>query len=283
MKRLAVLLLALLVWMPSLAPAAVLETNEWDNLTRTDWSYCCGSKPSIDATVTSPSGGNTLKFHYEPGTYSASTGGGKADYAALTGQEVYVGHWIKWSSNWVWHPIGSKVDYAFRNLFSFTNQSTAAFTIHFLPGGQTMVFTSNIQGNGVFYPGTPHDYRVALPDPIQFNRWYWFEYRLKLNAVTSDTNPPTYVNVVPNGELQFWLDDVQIINRSDVRWTDRVGDSWHNALHSPEYGGGGTSVIPTPGIDLWMDHTVISTTRIGRPGVGGDTTAPVAPANFIVR
>ena len=51
--------------------------------------------------------------------------------------------------------------------------------------------------------------------------------------------------------------------------------------HTAEYGGSGSTLTATQ--YWWVDHTVISTTRIGRPSVGGDTTAPVAPASFIVR
>ena len=282
MKRLSVFLssiAAMCVWAGN-AHAVVLETNEWSNRTQAGWVYTAG-KPVIDNATSTPSGGETLKFIYKAGTYtSSSTGGGKAEFGNLTGQDIYFGHWVKWSSNWVWHSVGSKIDYQFRAKNSFTTGSTAGFTIHIQPDGRTVVLTSNIQGNGVFYPGTPHDYKVTLPSSFQFNRWYWIEAHVKLNTVTSDTNPPTYANVVPNGILEFWVDDVLRMSRSDIRWTDRTGDSWKTFLHSPEWGGGNPGgTIPEPGMSLWINHTVISTTRIGRPTSSspGDTTAPRAP------
>ena len=285
MKRSGVFLffiVALCVWAGN-AHALVIETNEWSNRTQTGWIYTQG-RPNIDSSVTSPSGGSTLRFDYTAGTYTdASTSGGKAEFGNLTGRDLYVGHWVKWSSNWVWHSVGSKIDYQWIAVPSFTTGQNACFTIHILPDGRTVVLTSNISGNGVF-SSLPHDYRVTLPSAFQFNRWYWIEYHVRLNDVTADLNPPTFANVVPNGLIEFWVDDIPRLSRTDVRFTDRVNQSWKTFLHSPEWGGGSPGgIIPEPGISLWVDHTVISTTRIGRPGGAGDTTAPATPAGWIVR
>jgi hypothetical protein len=87
----------------------------------------------------------------------------------------------------------------------------------------------------------------------------------------------TLAEVVPNGVLEVWINDVLQGSWTNLRWRDKQNNTWAHFLHSPEWGGGG-GTIPAEQF-IWIDHTVISTTRIGRPGPSptADTSAPPSP------
>jgi hypothetical protein len=277
MKRSSVFLpsIAAMCFWTGNAHAAVLENNEWSNKTQPGWIYTAGAKPAIDATAGSPSGGGALKFTYDAGSYTQSTHGGRAEFAGLSGHDIYVGHWMKFSPGFVWHPIGTKIDHQWVNLTQTAIGSQAAYTIRVDPGGRRLALDITIQGNGQFV-GIPHTVYSNQATPIQPGQWQWLEYHVKLNDVL--TANPTLAEVVPNGVIEVWIDDVSQGSWNNIRFTDRQGQTWKTLLHSPEYGGGGASIIPSEQY-LWMDHTVISTTRIGRPGATptADTTAPPSP------
>ena len=85
-----------------------------------------------------------------------------------------------------------------------------------------------------------------------------------------------------DGIAEMWIDDVLHLQYFDVRLRD-VGDSaGYGAMqHTAEYGGGGSVVNQNQ--YWWVDHTVLSTTRIGRPGgpiASTDSDAPTVPVGF---
>ena len=219
----------------------------------------------------------------QPGTYSTSVGCGRAEIDALAGTEIYVGHWIKFSPSFTFNPLSTKIDYMNTALTSVTNGTKGAFTIREQNNGATIAVDITIQGNGPYLGPTnditPHTVYAALNPPLTRGTWRWIEYRAKMNSVVCETG--TLACVTPDGILQVWVDDVLQMSLSNVRWRDKAANTWFTLQHSAEWGGVGGTI---PAIQyMWYDHTVISTTRIGRPSVGGDTTAPVAPASFIVR
>jgi hypothetical protein len=264
------------------AHAAMIHTNEWNNVLQAGWSYSsgyCECGAVIDNSTSTPSGGGALKFIYPAGTYTQSIGGGRAEFDGLTGRDYYVGHWVKFSPGFVWHPIGTKIDYQYVNLTQTAIGSQAAFTIRVDPGGRRLALDITIQGNGQFV-GLPHTIYSNQTTPIVPGQWQWLEYHVKLNDVL--TANPNVAEVVPNGVLEVWIDDMMQANYNNLRFTDRQGQTWKRFQHSPEYGGGGSSTIPTTQY-LWVGHTVISTTRIGRPFTGSsDTTPPGPPRNLLV-
>lgn len=145
-------------------------------------------------------------------------------------------------------------------------------------------FLTMIQNNGTVLtftqqlwnaPGTQNRYPNRGSVNIQKNRWYWLEIHARLNTVGQ-----------ADGFLEIWVDDLLIMQHSDVTFRT-TNASWGQYQHSPEWGGGGGTINQEQYI--WFDHTVLSTTRIGRPGStpSGDTTAPRSPtlnfANWVAR
>ncbi|MEK6641375.1 MAG: hypothetical protein AABZ17_11985 [Nitrospirota bacterium] len=279
MKRSGVFLffiVALCVWAGN-AHAVVLETNEWTTLVRPGWAY--NAPPVIDTATNTPAGGGALKMTYQPGTYSTSTGGGRAEFNGLSGTELYVGHWFKFSPGFTFNPFSTKVDYMWVDTNQIATATRAAFTIREQQQGVLWATDVSIQGNGPLI-GIPHTvYTTVKPQPLQTGVWYWLEYHVRMNDVIGTSG--SFADVVPNGVLEIWLNDVLQGSWNNLRWRDGANRTWKTLLHSPEWGGGGGTI---PAIQyMWYDHTVISTTRIGRPAStpSGDTTAPRSPVlNF---
>lgn len=259
------------------AHAAVLETNEWNNLTQAGWAY--NAPPVIDNVSGTPGGGGALKMTFQPGVHPTSIGGGRAEFDRLTGTELYVGHWFKYSPGFTFNPFSTKLDYMWVDTNQIATGNRAAFTIREQGQGVTWATDVSIQGNGPLI-GIPHTvYTTVKPQRLQTGVWYWMEYHVRMNDVIGTSG--SQADVVPNGVLEIWLNDMLQGSWNNLRWRDGANRQWKTLLHSPEWGGGGGTI---PALQyMWYDHTVISTTRIGRPGTTppGDTTAPRSPTlNF---
>jgi hypothetical protein len=230
---------------------------------------------------------------YPGGVYSTSFGGGKAEFGGLIGREIYVGHWVKWKSDFIWNPVGTKIDYQSVALGQTAlSGSTAAFTIRTDTLNTRLAVDVTIQGNGQFV-GIPHTVYGNRSTPFVAGQTYWLEYHVKLNDVPADGL--SVAQIPANGILEVWIDDVLWLTRNDLRWTDRANQTWKTFFHAAEWGGGGGTIDTCPTVNpglthvmcgtfSWIDHTVIATTRIGKPGGGGitpDTTPPTAPANLL--
>ena len=99
--------------------------------------------------------------------------------------------------------------------------------------------------------------------------------------------PEAMQSIGPEGGaacLQVWIDNVLYLNYSNVPFR-AVGDTagFRYMQHTGEWGGGGGTITKTG--YWWVDHTVISTTRIGMPGgrSAGDTTSPSVPTGITAR
>ena len=247
------------------ALAAVINQQEWSSKPGWPWSYTAG-RPSIDTTTSSPSGGGTLRFTYDAGTYSSSTVGGTATYETFGKTDLYVGHWMKWSSPFNWNPIGTKMDYliladtnanGFRDNFLFMVQNS----------GNTLTFTQQLGAA----PGTQNRNANISSQTFQLNRWYWFEFHVRLNTVGQ-----------ANGLLEAWVDNTLVMSHNNVTYRT-YNSTWGIFQHSPVWGGGGGTISQQQ--HFWVDHTVISTTRIGSPGgaPAGDSTPPTSPSGIAVQ
>ena len=280
MKRLSVFLssiAAMCVWAGN-AQAVVIETNEWSTRTQAGWAY--NVPPVIDNATNTPAGGGALKMTYQPGTYTVSTGGGRTQFDRLNHTELYVGHWFKFSPGFTFNPFSTKIDYMWVAQPQLNTGGVGSFTIREQYQGAILAIDVTIQGNGQLrVPGIPHTVYTNGATRILTGQWYWLEYHVRMNDVTGSSGSPA--DVVPNGLLEVWINDVLQGSWSNLRWRDKPENTWKTFLHSPEWGGGG-GTIPAEQY-MWFDHTVIATTRIGRPTSSppGDTTAPRSPVlNF---
>lgn len=267
--RLRLWLSLVLVLLSSNAFGEVLYLGEWESKPGAPWSY--NAPPVIDPAPdggSSPSGGSALKMTFPAGTYATSFSGGRAEYV-ISGQptELYMGHWIKWSNPFDWNPIGTKIDYLFMRDPANAAGGRDNFLTMIQNNGTTLTFTQQLWNA----PGTQNRYPNRGSVNIQKNRWYWFEIHGRLNTVGR-----------ADGFLEIWVDDVLIMQHSDV--TYRTTDTpWGQYQHSVEWGGGGGTINQQQ--YLWIDHTVISTTRIGRPGgvATSDTTPPSPPLGLRIQ
>jgi hypothetical protein len=98
------------------------------------------------------------------------------------------------------------------------------------------------------------------------NKWVWIEEHFVINTPGQ-----------ADGILEFYVDGDLKGRHTDIPYRDSsMTRGWSTFQHTAEWGGGGGTVPATQ--YWWVDHTVISTTRIGRPGSGsGDITPPSSP------
>lgn len=264
------------------AQAVVIEINEWDNKTKAGWAYSADPlKPAIDGTANTCPGGNRLRAKYDPGTYSTSIGGNRAEFTTSGKNDLYWGHWLQYSVPFTWNPVGTKIDYWTMGGLSIDGVHRDNFLVmtHFFGtngGGNSLTFTQQLNGS----PGTQNRGPNISSPPIVPGPCYWIEFHGRLNTVGQ-----------ADGLFEAWLDDQLVMQHNNVTFrTTNV--TWGILSHSPEWGGGGGTIpstcsIGAPGYPCpqytWVDHTVVSTTRIGRPGgTGGDTTAPATPGTLVL-
>ncbi len=243
------------------ALAAVIETQDWETTPGFPWQYSPGF-PVFNSTAGSPSGGRALQFTYPAGSYSSSISGGIAERVGTLGSEIYIGHWIKWSSPYDWNPVGTKLVYQTQDGPDVNGAFTDNFLFFVRPGGTDLTFTQQLQQP----PFTQNRSMNAGSVTFQLNTWYWLEYHCVENTVGQ-----------ANGILEVWVNGVQVMNHSDV--TYRTNNRQFGSVQlSAEWGGGG-GVIQQQRY-YCVDHTVISNKRIGMPSTparGGDTPPPSPP------
>ena len=241
------------------ALAAVLNQQEWSSIPGAPWSLSAGS-PNIDNTTNTPSGGGALRFTYPAGTYSTSVSPGGASYTTTGQTDLYVGHWMKWSSPFTWNPVGTKFDYLFL-LNPNANGNRDNFLFMVQNNGNTLTFTQQLWAA----PGTQNRQANVSSQAFQLNRWYWFEFHVRLNTLGQ-----------ANGLLEAWVDNKLVMSHNNVTYRT-YNSTWGIFQHAPVWGGGGGTISQQQ--HFWVDHTVTSTTRIGMPGgaPAGDSTPPAPP------
>ena len=272
MRRGLWIALSVTLWAAS-AQAAVIDTQEWTARPGNPWSYT-QSGATVDPAPacgggSSPSGGSALVFIYAAGTYSTSFSAGRAERAispSLT--ELYFGHWNCYSSNFVWHPNGTKMDFFISSAGSLLTGLVGQhwnFACGFAAPAANQGCT--VQQGWAPYGNNPCNISACVNTR---DTWQWHEWRVKVNTPGQ-----------ADGEFDLWIDNVLKSSYRNIKFLDStMGGGFGSLQHTAEYGGGGSTLLSTQ--KWWVDHTVLSTTRIGRPGgvSSGDTTPPSTPANF---
>src|SRR3972149_10449701 len=95
------------------AIAQTFTANLWDNKTAPGWIY--SGSPVIDGTTNTPDGPNALRFIYGTGYDDGSGAEGVAQYDFPDQQDIWFGHWFKYSPSFEWHTIGNKISYIIFN------------------------------------------------------------------------------------------------------------------------------------------------------------------------
>lgn len=267
MIRLRLWLSLVLVLLSSNAFAGVLYVVDWEALPGGPWSYTGGS-PSVDCTVPrSPSGGCALKFTYNPGSYSTSFSGGRAELNfPTTYNELWIGHWNRYSSGFVWNGNGTKMDFLVLEdpgQFNFRGNMAVGWK------GDSNA-PGSVASNQIVWGPTTQDF--AGNYTAQTSTWVWVEEHFVINTPGQT-----------NGLYEFYVDDVLKVRYTNVPYRDSsVTSGWGTFFHTAEWGGGGGTI---PAMQYWwVDHTVISTTRIGRSGsAGSDSTPPSSPVGLRIQ
>ncbi|MEK6772332.1 MAG: hypothetical protein AABY64_00195 [Bdellovibrionota bacterium] len=253
LKNLHELLSQVLIWaICSLlfipAHAGVIHVNEWESKPGAPWSYG-GAKTDIDCEIPrSPSGGCSFKITYPAGTYQTSFSAGRVEYS-LSGEpmDLYLGAWMRYSNPFTFHPNGHKA-----NFFILAGPNPGCRNVSMGYGGLILGMTPQICWG---IKTKAYDQRLFSWDPnAHLGEWHWYEGRVKVNTPG-----------LADGVMQIWIDDKPYLNYTNIPFRD-VGDNrgFGAIQHTGEWGGGG-GTIPKTGY-WWIDHTVISTTRIGMPG-----------------
>ncbi len=253
----------------SVAQAVVIETVEWESKAGGPWSYT-GPFPEIDCTMpVSPSGGCALKFTFPAGTYSTSFSGGRAERAMSGETDLYLGHWSRYSNPFTFNDIATKFD--LMGMTTGLNPGSPPNFITVWRGG------SALGANQIAWDGGTVNWSCNLTNfnvNDHLNEWVWVELHFKLNTPGGS-----------DGIYDLWFNDIQCAHYTNIPLRDSSQNYGYALIqHTAEWGGGG-GTIPTTGY-WWVDHTVISTTRIGRPGslsAVGDSTPPSPPVGLRIQ
>ncbi len=274
-------LIMVLVAAPSFAQ--VLHTQEWDGSSGSvpaGWSCSFVGCPILE-TVGSPSGGKSLAANMAAGSYATNGSGGLYTYDAFSAfnrTEYYAGFWIKWSSNFVWHPIASKFLVGFqKNVAGCGGCGTDNYVLTIRNNGTVLTFTQQLWRP----PGTSNkDNNIGSVNIIK-NRWYWVEVHVIENSMASAT--------VPNqdGLIEVWMDDVLKLRHTNAVHRTSENNTFGGFQHVNVWGGGcNPACVTTATQAIHFDHTVLSGTRIGMPGgtpPPTDTMPPTAPSSLVAQ
>ena len=275
-RRMLILRVLACILFPVWAHAAVVELNEWNTKTQSGWAYSSvEGLPIVDPSPIgggSPSGGSSIRGSFSAGTYSSSVSGGTSAFTSVpvsVQNEIYVGHWIKYSNPFDWNPVANKfMVLTMRDPVQNGNVGNGRdnWVLSWAVNGTQLIMTTQLWNCP---PCTQNRYNNVGAVNIQRGVWYWIEFHSILNTVGQN-----------NGLVEVWIDDVLVLRHTDIplRTSNTI---MGQMAHVPLYGGGGGTINQLQ--HTWYDHSVISTTRIGRPAsrAPGDTTAPRSPVlNF---
>ena len=237
------------------ANAQTITINQWDSLTSPPgWEYS-NPTPAIDGATNTSDPSNALRF-----TFPAGYGDGNAPSVAsrkFTGQnEFWYGFWLKYSSNWQWHPIDNKITYGY-----LTDPSTNFYTS--VTGGRTLSMVSQTNWKAFVRYSSNSGYNPV----IAAGQWYWLEIHVRINTPGAS-----------DGLYELWLDDGLVMSHNNVAY--RNSNILFGQITLFPIWGGSAGAVKGQTDHVWYDYTVISTSRIGMPS--SDKTPPSAPRNLTI-
>lgn len=263
MFRVLAILLMFLVYLTFVAgttsaSVTLPSTQHWSSVS--PWAQVYGGS-AIDSTQSAPgSASSSLKFTYPSGMFNG-TAPDKV-WVAWTAEsdELWVQYWFKYSSNFYFHSIMSKQSYYYTAGPTNTNFFVG------VNGNRNieMQFQRQDGGAGARYSSTP---------TIERDTWY----KVTIRAIVNTTDYPT-----ANGVIQIWVNDVKVMDYSDIRYTTSgegdLGYGWSSMAFDPVFGGNVKESKPATDY-FWIDYTIISTVPIGS---SDSVKAPQPPSGITI-
>jgi len=200
----------------------------------------------IVATTDKFDGTKSLEFRYPAGSGGVGYMG-----VALPGlTDLYMRHYVKWSTNWTFSPIATK------HIAMLTDTARVPWVLHSTWGSPVL--------HHIYEPTqTPYDQNIGVPMAFVNDQWYCMEIHLKMNPGAS------------NDILEGWVDGVKKFDYSTAT-LDGAGSSWVSLMLSGYWNEPGTHAA----MSRWFDNIVVSTQRIGC--IGG-SPRPATPTGLTVR
>ena len=200
----------------------------------------------------SPDGGTMLQYTFPIGLKDGQEPGTVYYFGSSNLSEMYVQFYHKYSSNFVWHPIGNKLVY-----FYSDGDRESHGLLGTLYGD--LVFQVYGTNNDLVSYGT----NTGLP-----TKGVWYKYNIHTKA---NTSPGSH-----DGILQVWVNDVLKINKSDVMYfgpgTKVTG--FRDISLAAAYGGLGGS-NPVVSYSYYDDFIVSGTTITGNTTLGAIPNRPI--------
>ena len=246
-------ILALLYLFGNNVYAEIYVDTRFNNLNESGmgcYQYFPNGGTIVNTQTDSPDPSNSLQINYPQGLEGNGKAGAKCWFVTkqpLT--EFYIQYYIKFSSNWQWHPVNQKL------IYMYTPSRSIHITTYAMsgkPGAHLIGILTNTRNlysndtNFYFKPG----------------RWYKIYQHYKLN--TRD---------IANGEIQMWVDDVLLVNvHNALILTSSLPaeDTGLKTFDIAPVWGGVADVYKNHDDYMWFDHLIISSNPIN----GVDVTDP---------
>jgi len=240
------------------ASAATITINSWDTLPASGWHISSHNPPTIDSSTDTPDRPNALRFTYPIRTKDDGFSAGRANYKLPNEQEIWYGHWFKFSPNFQWHTVANKINYVWNG-----NDPNNGNWFVAVAGNRTLEMQNQIK----WAPFQSFFSNTGFNPTIQAGRWYWVEVHAKQNT------PGKY-----DGVFELSLDGQLVMRHTNVGYRSAAQTNLGFGVfqHAPIWGGH-SGAHHTQVDYLWVDFTVISTSPIGMPPPGSDSSAPQPP------
>jgi hypothetical protein len=211
-----------------------------------------------------PDQSNELQFYYPKGLQGNGSSGGKCWFVTTAKTEFYIEYYIKLSSNWEWHPVIQKLVYIYTPSH---NTHITTYAMNGYPGAHLIGVLTNTRN---LYANDPNFY-------FKPGRWYKIDQYYKMND-----------RDVGNGIIKMWVDDVLLVDVSDVVILTSSMPAEDTGLSdfdvSPVWGGI-ADVNKSHDDYLWFDHFTISTDSINGnlPQFIQNGPTPNSPYNLMIK
>ena len=206
------------------------------------YQYVQNGGTIVNTQNDSPDPTNALQIYYPQGLQGNGKAGAKCWFVTkqpLT--EFYIQYYIKFSSNWQWHPVNQKLVYMYT---PSRNTHVTTYAMAGKPGAHLVGILTNTRN---LYSNDTNFY-------FKTGRWYKIYQHYKMN--TRD---------VANGEIQMWVDDVLLVNvQNALILTSALpaGDTGIQAFDLAPVWGGVADVYKDHDDYLWFDRLQISSDPI---------------------